>query len=94
MGLGRHIFLGQFGIAGPWAWILDPEMLDYGPRFPEIPAQKHTKFGAIYIILDLCVERLRILDSSDMYHFAVWVCYVWTCLLNPKSLGLKHKGPK
>ena len=36
----------HFGIAGHWAWTLDPEMLDSGPRFPEISAQKHTKFAA------------------------------------------------
>ncbi len=29
-----------------------------------------------------------------LYHFGVWVCYVWTCCLNPKALGLKHTGPK
>ncbi len=37
---------GHFRIAGPWAWTLDPEMLDSGPRFPEISAQKHTKLAA------------------------------------------------
>ena len=37
--LGWH-----FGIAGPWAWILDTEMLDSGQRFPEISAQNRSKF--------------------------------------------------
>ena len=30
--LGEPIF-GHFGIAGPWAWTLNPEMLDYGLIF-------------------------------------------------------------
>ncbi len=38
----HHAFLGHSGIAGPWAWTLDSEMLDSGPIFPEISAQKHT----------------------------------------------------
>ena len=34
------------GIAGPWTCVLDSEMLDSGPIFPEISAQKHTKVAA------------------------------------------------
>ncbi len=37
---------GHSGIAGPWAWTLDSEMLDSGPIFPEILVQKHTKSAA------------------------------------------------
>ena len=33
-------------------------------------------------------------DLFGLYDFGVWVCYVWTRRLNPKSLGLKHTGPK
>ena len=36
----------HFGIAGPWTCVLDPDMLDSGPKFPEISVQKHTKFAA------------------------------------------------
>ncbi len=31
-------------------------------------------------------------DLFGLYHFGVWVCYVWTCHLNPKSIGLKHRS--
>ena len=33
-------------------------------------------------------------DIFGLYHLRVWVYYMWTCLLNPKSWGLKHTSPK
>ena len=34
---------GHSGIAGPWTYVLDPEMLDSGPIFLEISAQNTQK---------------------------------------------------
>ncbi len=50
----EYILDGHSGIAGPWAWTLDSEMLDSGPIFPEISAQKHLNTRVQSDIFFLC----------------------------------------
>ena len=69
----------HFGIAGPWAWTLDPEMLDSGPIF----RPKNTQNLVHYIssVLGKTYQTQRVgtiqsFSSLTLYDFSS-VCLLW-----------------
>ncbi len=70
-----------------WIWV-------YGPGYPWMDPWGRllwpdgSQAGLRY---SLCHPEVTPFDLFGLYHF--WVL-VWTCRLNPKSIGLKHTSPK